>query len=69
MAEGGKSARNSKENIAEITQSQQQLKNQECVETHESIAVDDTTDPEPRRSQRTRKLTEKGKELHYEKLA
>ncbi|XP_051531701.1 uncharacterized protein LOC127427868 isoform X2 [Myxocyprinus asiaticus] len=69
MAEGGQSTRGSKENITEIMQSQQQLKSQECVETHESIAVDDTTDPEPRRSQRTHKFTEKGKELHDKKLA
>ncbi len=33
MAEGGHSAWNSKENIAEITQSQQQPNNQECVGT------------------------------------
>ncbi len=69
MAEGGQSARNSKENIAEITQSQQQPNNQECVETHESIAIDDSTDPELRRSQITRKLTERGKELQDEKLS
>lgn len=68
MAEGGQSAKNGKENITETVQSQQQLESQDCVDTQAPVAVDDTTEQEPRRSQRACKFTEKGKELHDEKL-
>lgn len=68
MAEGSQSAKSDKENITETMQSQQQLESQECVDMQASVAIDDTTEQEPRRSQRARKFTEKGKELHDEKL-
>lgn len=68
MAEGGQSAKSGKENITDAVQSQQQLESQECVDTQALVAVDDTTEQEPRRSQRARKFTEKGKELHDERL-
>lgn len=64
MAEGGQPTKNSEESAAKAVQSQQQLETKECVEAHTEVAVDDTTDSDPRRSQRTRKLTEKGKEIH-----
>ncbi|XP_073667523.1 uncharacterized protein [Paramisgurnus dabryanus] len=68
MAEGGQSAKGAKDDITETVQSQQQLESQECVDTQISVAVDNTTEQKPRRSQRARKFTEKGRELHVEKL-
>ncbi|XP_052445763.1 uncharacterized protein LOC127987458 [Carassius gibelio] len=68
MSEDGQSAKCGKENIKDTVQSSQQLESQECVDTQALVAVDDTTEQEPRRSQRARKFTEKGKELHDERL-
>lgn len=68
MAEGGQPTRSSEENVAKALQSHEQLESKEDLEVHTVVVDDDATDAEPQRSQRICKFTEKGKELHEEKV-
>ncbi|XP_057215222.1 nestin-like [Triplophysa rosa] len=68
MAEGSQPTKSSEENVARAVQPHKQLESKEGVEAHTVVVDDDATDPEPQRSQRIRKFTEKGKELHEEKV-